>query len=139
MVKSRLYLWLQPYKMEKVHSIKLHIVLKVKKRKGILSGKVEECVVASVRRCCKEQGVVVEEVKCDLDHMHLLIELPVWIAPIVLIRNIMIVTEMAVWSEYETWIRRTFDGLRCLWSEDYFVASAHYEDYDRLREYIINQ
>lgn len=119
--------------------IKVHVVLKVKKRAKILEGGLARCVLSAVRMVCDSQGIGVEEGNCASDHMHLLLTVPVWLAPINVIRSIMISTEMQVWYQYEDVVRKEFGGLRMLWSESYYIASAQFGDTGALEAYIRNQ
>ena len=121
-----------------VYSIKYHIVWCVKYRHKIILGEVEKRLKEMLYKIANDNNFKIEEMKTDLDHIHLLIECkPQHYIPD-MIKALKGVSARLLMKEYGEVIKKNLWGGH-LWNPSYFVATVSENTEEQIREYIQNQ
>jgi putative transposase len=115
------------------------VIFVVKYRKKILSTEITETVKASLSDIALNSQFQISEVEADKDHLHLMIDSSPNVSISQIVRRIKQQTTLAVWQNYEDFLRRHFWREKTFWSDGYFASSVGNASIDTVRQYIQNQ
>ena len=105
-----------------VYDIKYHIVWITKYRKAVLRGEIGKGLRELIQQTCEGQEVYIEKGHIALDHVHLLLSVPLNIAVSDLVQRLKGRSSRKMLDEFGE-LRRQFWGQH-LWARGYFVASS---------------
>ena len=112
--------------------IYLHIVFSTINRKPLISTLIEDQLYRYISKICLNQGSFVHQMGGTEDHLHILLELSRTLTPSVLIESIK--------SNSSWWIKSHFPECNDFsWQKGYAVFSVDQSNYDRIKQYILNQ
>ena len=118
-----------------VFSLSYHMVLVTKRRRPVLTGPMIDAANALARLRCEARGGRLIEFGAEVDHLHLLLQLPPSV-PVSDLAN-------ALKTNISRTLRRDFPALRrigdALWSPSYFVTSCGGAGLETLRDYVRSQ
>ncbi len=118
-----------------VSLINYHFVFCPRYRKKIfLNIKVEECFKELVQEICGEWGISIVAMKCDKDHVHLLLNTPPTLSPADTMAKIKGVTSKRLREEFPH-----LQHLPILWTRSYFVSTAENVSSETIKHYVENQ
>ena len=120
-----------------VYHILLHLVLVTKYRRKVLTPKVLARCVDLIKTTCERWGSVAIECNGEVDHVHVLMEVPPRVRPSDLVNNMKTVTSRLLRKEFES-VRNAYNK-PVLWSPSYFVVSAGGAPLEVLHAYIADQ
>lgn len=117
-----------------VHNLYYHIVWIPKYRRHVLDGKVGERVAQVIIDVAAKYGYVVDELKVNPDHIHLLVKLePRQVLPDV-VRTLKSLTARALFEEFSGIKQYLWNG--SLWASGYCVNTVGGLDLEAVRHYI---
>lgn len=120
-----------------VYCIQYHIVWCVKDRRKVLTGAVEEKLKKILFKIADENGFTIEELHCDQDHVHLLMDCkPQHYIPN-FIKALKGVSGRFIFKECP-WLKDSLWGGH-LWNPSYFIATVSENTEAQVREYIQSQ
>ncbi len=132
--------------MDKYHSenrhkylIKLHLVFAIKYRKKLLKENFSDDIKQWCFDICSKNDVTIDEMETDLDHIHILVDIPPILSPSKLIMLIKQQTTWNAWKYYANFLKNHFWKERTLWSDGYFVCSTGDASTETIRQYIESQ
>lgn len=118
-----------------VYSCKYHVVWCTKYRRKVLSPAVELRLKEIAHEVCLERKAELYEIECDLDHVHVLLEVDPQYGIHKLIKQIKGRTSRLLRSEFDFLMTR----LPTLWTNSYFVSSVGGAPMTEIKKYIQNQ
>ena len=127
---------------KKSHSkylIKLHFVIAVKYRKPLLIGKISDDIQQMVFDCCAENGIVIDAMESDKDHLHILVDIPPTLSAIEVIHRIKQVTTFNIYKTHRQFLKQHFWKENTFWSDGYFVCSTGNANMETIKKYINEQ
>lgn len=128
----------------KSHSVYLmtyHIVFVTKYRKPVLSNEIGDFMKRRAAELCNGMGGSLISAETDVDHIHLLVEMPPQVRPSDLIRVIktQLSRETHRVPEYDAYIKQYLYGDAPLWSPSYFIATTGTTVLEKVKDYIDSQ
>lgn len=121
-----------------ISRIYYHIIFSVKSRKKIL-GPIEESVYCAFR-ATENDSFKIKTLKCDLDHIHLLIEAVPTVSVGDIIHRMKQYTTWYLYKNHYQYLRQFFWGKkRLIWTNGYFCSTVGDVSKDTVLEYIENQ
>ena len=117
------------------YSCKYHIVFCPKYRKKILIGEVESRLKEIIRSVCLEVKSELIEVECDIDHVHMLVEIDPQYGVHRLIKLIKGRSAFLLRQEF-LFLTKI---LPCLWTNSYFVSTSGVAPLSIVKQYIASQ
>jgi putative transposase len=121
-----------------VYSIQYHVVWCVKYRHEVLTGEVELALQRILHMVAQSNGFRITELKCDKDHIHLLLDCkPQHYIPD-MIKGLKGVSARLLMKEFGDELKnKLWDGH--LWNPSYFIATVSENTKAQVREYIQSQ
>ena len=120
------------------HRNMYHIVWIPKYRKKILQGKIKTRVEECLRECAEVNDWEIQELNIQLEHVHLMIQIPPSIRVCDVVQALKGSSSRIVRKEMPTEIRRMLRG-PSFWADGYFSATAGDCSEAAIRNYIQNQ
>jgi putative transposase len=114
-----------------------HIVWQPKYRKKILAGKVKERVDEILREVAVTNGWEIQELNIQIEHVHLMIQLPPSISVSDAVQFLKGRSSKVVREEFPE-IKRLLWG-KDFWADGYFSVTVGEVSEEKIREYIKNQ
>jgi len=122
---------------EYVYSLQFHLVWCVKYRRKVLVNQIEQSLKQIVREICAEQGIEVEEMETDKDHIHLLISMkPQHYIPSV-VKTLKGQSARRLFKLYPEIKQYLWGGH--MWNPSYFIATVSGKTEEQVRKYIQSQ
>ena len=118
-----------------MYSCKYHVVWCPKYRKKVLAGNIEARLKQIIKEVCDEFNAELIEVKCDKDHVHLLVEVDPQFGIHRLIKQMKGRSSHVLRKEFP--ILRT--TLPTLWTNSYFVSTVGGAPISVVKQYVENQ
>ena len=106
-----------------VTDLRYHIILVTKKRKKLLTGELDACIKSECLRIIHHFDGLVIEMESDLDHIHLLVELPPKYSIAEVINVLKGVSSRIVRRDYLPEIQKVLGG-EAFWSPSYYPATV---------------
>ncbi|WP_107995726.1 IS200/IS605 family transposase [Trichococcus paludicola] len=120
-----------------VYSLQFHLVWCVKYRRKVLVNQIEQSLKQIVREICAEQGIEVEEMETDKDHIHLLISMkPQHYIPSV-VKTLKGQSARRLFKLYPEIKQYLWGGH--MWNPSYFIATVSGKTEEQVRKYIQSQ
>ncbi len=119
------------------HRHMYHIVWQPKYRKKILAGKVKERVDEILREVAVTNGWEIQELNIQIEHVHLMIQLPPSISVSDAVQFLKGRSSKVVREEFPE-IKRLLWG-KDFWADGYFSVTVGEVSEEKIREYIKNQ
>lgn len=114
------------------------LVFTVKYRRRVISARVLNEIVTTIRSECEDIEVICVEVNGELDHLHLMLLFPPKIALSKIVQRLKARSSRAVRARAFPEVLRRLRGDH-FWSPSYFVASCGGAPLDLVRQYIQRQ
>jgi putative transposase len=114
-----------------------HIVWLPKYRKKVLTGKVKERLENLLRECAEVNGWEIQELNVQLDHVHILIQLPPSISVCMAVQLFKGISSRALRIELPE-IKKLLWG-KDFWADGYFSESVGTVDFEVIKAYIKKQ
>jgi putative transposase len=118
-----------------VFSCKYHVVWCTKYRRKVLINDVEKRLKIITEEVCEELRCELFEIKCDQDHVHILVEVGPQFGIHKLIKAIKGRSSKLLRSEFKSLTTK----LPTLWTNSYFVSTSGSAPSAKIKEYIQNQ
>lgn len=122
-----------------VYSYMLHLVLVTKYRHPIFLGISGSGLKDIIRQVCIDLGYDVEVMNDDVNHVHILLNLPVFVSPLDVVKDVKAISAIMAWEDYADYLRKFYKKTNTLWSEGYCVVSTGGAGADDVEKYIKNQ
>lgn len=130
------------YRLDKgchsVYAIQFHLVMCVKYRRKVLTGKLDERLKEMVLALAKRFGITVIEQETDMDHIHVLFSSKPSVAPSRFINSLKSVTSRKLRKEFPAVMRKYLWG-GVFWSQSYFLATTGQVTLEAIRHYVETQ
>ena len=120
------------------HRNMYHIAWIPKYRKKVLQGKVKARVEELLRECAEINDWAIQELNVQIDHVHLMIQLPPSISVSIAVNLLKGRASTLVRQEMSHEIKHLLWG-KDFWADGYFCATVGQCSEEMVREYIINQ
>ena len=120
------------------HRNMYHIVWLPKYRKKILQGKIKERVEAHLRECAEMNNWALQELNVNLDHVHILIQIPPSISVSYAVQKLKGSSSRVVREELPREVKKMLWG-DSFWNDGYFCESVGHGSEEAMRKYIQNQ
>jgi putative transposase len=118
-----------------VYSCKYHVVWCPKYRRKILSGKIESRVKQIVKDVCNDKNADLIEIECNLDHIHILVDVDPQFGIHKLVKQIKGRSAFILRSEFP-FLKSTMPNM---WTNSYFVSTVGGAPLSVVKQYIENQ
>lgn len=115
-----------------------HIVWIPKYRKKILQGKIKARVEEHLRECAEVNDWEIQELNVQLDHVHLMIQIPPSVRVCDVVKALKGSSSRIVRAELPQEIRKMLWG-PSFWADGYFCATAGHNSEEAIRNYVKNQ
>ena len=125
-------------KRHSVYKLTYHIVLVTKYRRKCINDEIFEYMKNHIERIVTDWNGLIIEMNHDLDHIHMLLELPPQQAPSKAVCSLKTVTSRALRKEFPDYIKK-FYWKDSFWSDSYLVLTVGGATLDVVKEYIENQ
>jgi putative transposase len=122
-----------------VYSIKIHVVLVCKYRKHLLKDSIESDMKKFIRAISPSFGGTVEEIECDLNHCHLLVDLAHWQSPKIYVESVRAESTCLIWRLHKVILEKSLWKRIVFWSEGYCVVSTGGASAEVVANYIRKQ
>lgn len=119
------------------HRHMYHIVWLPKYRKKVLVGRVKERLEALLRECAEVNGWEIQELNIQIDHVHLVIQLPPNISVSKAVNLLKGISSKMVRAELPE-IKKFLWG-NDFWAEGYFSETVGYCSEEMILDYVRNQ
>ena len=119
--------------------IKLHIVICTKYRKKLLLNEIDDDIKQWCMDICKKIDVTIDMMESDLDHLHLLVDIPHTQRIDDLIKILKQQTTWNVWKKHSQFLKTHFWKEKTFWSDGKFVCSTGDVSTQTILEYIKSQ
>lgn len=120
------------------HRNMYHIVWIPKYRKKILQGKIKEKVEEHLREYAEVNGWEIQELNIQLDHVHLMIQLPLTIRVCEVVNRLKGSSSKIVREELPKEVKKMLYG-PSFWADGYFCETTGHGSEEAIRNYIKNQ
>ncbi len=114
-----------------------HIVWLPKYRKRVLEGKVKERVEEILRMCAEVNNWEIQELNVQIDHVHLVIQLPPSISTVKAVQFLKGISSKIIRAELPE-IKKFLWGTD-FWSDGYFSETVGYCSEQNILDYVRNQ
>jgi putative transposase len=121
-----------------VYRLHVHVVLVTKYRRGVITGRVRELLIATAREVCERHDTTLVEADGEHDHLHLLIDYPPKLALSTLVGAIKSNSSRRVREQNWPEVRKALWGQH-FWSPSYCVLSTGGATIDIVKAYITTQ
>lgn len=121
-----------------VFSLRAHIVVVTKYRRGAITDRVREHLIATAREVCERFETTLLEADGEDDHLHLLVDYPPKVALSKLVGAIKTNTSLRVRRENYPEVTQALWGEH-FWSPSYFVTSTGGAPLEKVAAYVRNQ
>ncbi|MGC9221236.1 MAG: IS200/IS605 family transposase [Solirubrobacteraceae bacterium] len=121
-----------------VYRLHAHVVLITKYRRGVMTDRVRQLLIATTREVCERHDVTLVEADGETDHLHLLLDYPPKISLSTLIGAIKTNTSRVIRKQRWPEVTRALWGQH-FWSPSYCVLSTGGAPIETVRKYIANQ
>ena len=101
--------------------IKLHFVLSVKYRKGLLV------------------GLLKDDMQSDVNHVHFLLDIEPKFSALEIIHQIKQISTFRIYKKYNSFFKKHFWNENTFWNDGYFVCSTGDASTETIRKYIAEQ
>lgn len=119
------------------YSIQYHIVWCVKYRCKILNNNIEPSFISILKNIASNNNITIQEINCNLDHVHLLIECtPQHYIPNI-IKGLKGVSSRLLLKKYPQLKQQLWKGH--LWNPSYFIATISENTEEQIKNYIKSQ
>lgn len=120
-----------------VYSIQYHLVWCTKYRHKVLHNEIENKLKKIIGEIAKDNDITIEEIKTDLDHIHILINCsPQHYIPNI-VKALKGVSARLLFKEYPELKSKLWSGH--LWNPSYFVATVSENTEEQIKDYIRSQ
>ena len=120
------------------YEIHYHIVFPVKYRKALLSSEIEKALVRIGQEIQVRYEIVIDEMGCDSDHIHLLCSAHPKYSPGDLVRIYKSITARRLFIEFPALKTELWGGE--FWTDGYYVATVgERNNWDTVANYVKNQ
>ena len=107
---------------------------------GVREGVSPESVIKSiVYEVCTDMHVVVIEMECDKDHIHILLKYPPIYSVTQIVSRLKQITTYRLWKKYPYYLKKLYWKEHTLWSDGYFACSVGDASEEIIEAYIKNQ
>ena len=120
------------------HRNMYHIVWIPKYRKKALQGKVKERLEQHLRQYAEVNGWEIQELNIQLDHVHLMIQLPLTVRVCEVVNLLKGSSSKVIRAELSAEIKKMLYG-PSFWADGYFCETAGHGSEEAIRKYIQNQ
>ncbi len=121
-----------------VYRLHAHVVLITKYRRGVITDRVREQLIATTREVCARHNVTLVEADGETDHLHLLLDYPPRISLSTLVGAIKTNTSRVLREKHWPEVTSALWGQH-FWSPSYCVLSTGGAPSQTIRDYIANQ
>lgn len=118
-----------------VYSCKYHIIFCPKYRRKILVHEIAEDLKEIIKEECKKKEIEIIEMEIMPDHVHLLLDCPLDIGPLDVVKSIKQQSAMKLKKAHS----RINRSIPCLWTRSAFVSTVGAISLDVVKEYIESQ
>ena len=125
-------------KKHSVYSMTYHAVFVVKYRRKVITPEMNEFMKSKAAELMEGYGGTLIEMESDLDHVHLLFELPPSQAPSVIVCSLKTQLSKEVRKRFANEISGRLYG-DAFWSASYFICTTGGVTIDILRQYVQSQ
>jgi putative transposase len=133
MVKKKYY-----YGAHTKHRNMYHIVWIPKYRKKILQGKIKDRLDRYFREYAEVNGWELQELNINLDHVHLMIQLPLTVKVCEVVNRLKSSSSKVVREELPLEVKKMLHG-PSFWADGYFCETVGHGSEEAIRNYIQNQ
>lgn len=121
-----------------VYSLNAHIVLVTKYRRGAITDRVREHLIATAREVCERFETTLIEADGEDDHLHLLVDYPPKVSLSKLVGAIKTNTSLRIRRDNYPEVTQALWGDH-FWSPSYFVTSTGGAPLEKVAAYVRNQ
>ena len=118
-----------------VYSCRYHIIFCPKYRRSVLVDGVDDRLKELIQEYADNNDIGVLGMEVMPDHVHLLLDCPLDLAPITIVKKIKQLSAYHLKQEFP-WLK---SRLPCLWTRNAFVASVGSASMETVKAYILNQ
>lgn len=118
-----------------IYSCQYHVVWCPKYRKKVLSGQIERKLKSIIKTVCKERNAELIEMECDLDHVHILVNIDPQYGVHKLVKQIKGRSAKILRDSFPV-LKRTMPNM---WTNSYFVSTVGGAPLSVVKKYIENQ
>ena len=122
-----------------VHALQYHLVLVTKYRRKCIYGKLQEFLLADLKRLIEMREGSVIEINSDLDHVHLLVDLSPKYAIKDVIASIKGSSGRNVKKQFSEILTKFYKNGDAFWSNSYFISSTGGVSLDIIQKYVEDQ
>ena len=127
-------------KNRREYSLKAHIIFVVKYRKKLLTPEISFFVKTQLLSIAERSDFLIELMETDRDHIHILVEYDPKVSLLAVVRRLKQESTVALWKNYDKFLRRHFWREHTFWSDGYFVCSiGEGASYETIQRYIKSQ
>lgn len=125
--------------VNKAYCVKLHIVLVCKYRSDCITGDLKANIEKYMVKAAMMVGVKIEEINTDINHLHMLIDIPLNKSISRIVGGLKQYSQFLAWQEHEEHLKKFFWKKKVLWNRGGCITSVGYIDTQKVTEYIRNQ
>ena len=118
-----------------VYSCRYHIVFCPKYRRAVLADGVDSRLKELIQKYTDDRGIIILGMEVMPDHVHLLLDCPLDLSPISIVKGIKQTSAYQLKREFP-WLKKR---LPCLWTRSAFVTSVGSASMETVKAYIANQ
>ncbi len=120
------------------YEIHYHVVFPVKYRKALLSGEIVQKIKQIAKELEERYALEIEQLGCDLDHIHLLVSLHPKYAPGQFVRLFKSITAKQLFRQFPELKRDLWGGE--FWTDGYYVGTVSEKgNWKVVEQYVRNQ
>ncbi|MGM0540876.1 MAG: IS200/IS605 family transposase [Pseudomonadota bacterium] len=121
-----------------VYSIRLHFVFVTKYRHKIITPEIEQELRVAFKEILNGWGSELIECGIEMDHAHLLVDIPPTIGISKLANNLKSASSKRIRGKFSSWVDK-FYWKPYFWHRAYFVASVGHASLDTIKAYVEKQ
>ena len=118
--------------------LRYHIIFVCKYRKKLLMH-LGETIKNMMYDISLSSDFIIEEMKVDKDHIHLLLRSVPKLSPLMIVRKLKQETTNRIWKIEPRYLAKHFWKERTFWTDGYFVSTIGEVSEETIRRYIQNQ
>ena len=121
-----------------VYNLKYHLVLVTKYRKKCINNILYQYLFSLTKELCNKWDVELIEINHDLDHIHMMLEIPPQVQISKFVNNYKTVTSRLMRKDLKEYLDK-FYWKDNFWSKSYMILSCGEAPIEIIREYIKNK